>query len=151
MTLLDHSDLVPIDDRREISRPADPCDINYRASVERKGWRLWNRHEDSAGPIVNEQRSVPRIDAGVVVGHHRPQVDGVAAPRLGGGKTVRLQCGGKHAQISRLDLLDPRDLGPVEDASRQQTQSGDRTSSAGWQTMRSIGHNALTGTSEAKV
>ena len=137
---------MPNDDRREISRPANPCDINYRAGVERKDWRLWNRDEDSEGPIVNEERSVPRIDVGVVIGHHRPQVDGVAAPRLGGGKTVRLQSGGKHAQISRLDLLDPRDLGPVEDTSRQQTQDGDGTPSAGWRTMRSISHNVLIGT-----
>src|ERR1035441_1489096 len=142
MTLFDHLDLVPNDDRREISRPANPCDINYRASVEGQDWRLWNRDEDSEGPIVNEERSVPRIDVRVVIGHHRPQVDGVAAPRLGGGKTVRLPCGGEHAQVPRLGLLYPRDLGPGEDASRQQTQSGDRNSSAGWQTMRSIGHRS---------
>src|SRR5271157_399607 len=101
MTLLDHLDLVPNDDRREIPRPANPCDINYRASVDRKDWRLWNRDEDSEGPIVNEEGSVPRIDVGVIVGHHRPQLYGVAAPRLGSGKTVRLPCGGEQAQVPR--------------------------------------------------
>src|ERR1019366_10350427 len=106
MTLLDHLYLVPNDDRREISRTGYPCHINHRARVEWKDWQLWNRDEDSAGRVVNEQGCVARLDVEVIVGHHRPQVDGVLSPRLGGGKTVRLPRSGEQPQVPRLGLRD---------------------------------------------
>ena len=119
VALCDHAYLAPIDHRREISESRHPRDINQRARVEWKDWHRGNRHEDSSGRIVHEQRSLTRIDVGVVVSHHRPQVDGVPAPGIGGGKAVRLPCRGQQPQSARLDW---RDLGPVQDTSSQQTQ-----------------------------
>src|ERR1022692_3347869 len=128
MTLFDHLYLAPFDHRRKVPRATNSCDINQNTRVKRKDRRLWNREEDPGGPIVNEQRSVPRIDVGVIVSHHRPQVYGVAASAFLDRNTVRLPCGGEHAQIPRLDL---RDLGAVNGNREEQTPCRPDSATAG--------------------
>src|ERR1035441_1540352 len=101
MRFADHADLRLGDHWPEVPWVADAGHFDKGASMDRKDGAGSDSDKNIAGQIVHKERTVPRIDVRIIVGHHRQQADWVVAFGLLGGHAMDASCSSQSRQCTR--------------------------------------------------